>query len=250
MKLIINKIIILALIIASIFLLNHYFLKYDFVSLFNALITPFNSPSSQDSVEPIKPQIRLTVTYPRQYQVINISEPLKLELSDPYIDGDLDVLLLSLDDNQTDKPVQQTYDLGNRKFNKGFVEFNTKDYPAGQYKFTLSNNEQVVAESFVFTLSSETQKLDFINPLSNQLLQKSNKVISWTSTPDIYFLNVYLENDFERFTLAQNLVNTGNFDWNLTDIFDRSIDDGEYVLLIEDNFTKLILNKVRFKIKK
>lgn len=250
MKSIKNKIIILVLIIIALFLVNHYFLKYDLGGLFNAMSTRFNTPSSEESNDSSKPPVKLTVTYPRQYQVIQISDLLKLELAEPYIDGGLEVLLLSLDNTKPDKPVQQSYNLGNQKFNRGFIELNLKDYPAGQYKFALSKNGQSVAESFVFTLAEETQKLDFINPTSNKLLQNNNKVINWTSTPDIYFVNVYLENDFERFLLAQNLINTGTFDWNFTDRFDRSINDGEYVLLVEDNFNKSILNKVRFQLKK
>lgn len=249
MKSIINKIIILALIVVALFLVNHYFFRYNLGDLFNTMGSRSNSPSSDESNNLSKPPIKLTVTYPRQYQVIKISDLLKLELSEPYIDSGLDVILQSLDNTQPDKSIKQSYNLGNQKFNRGFIELNTKDYPAGQYKFNLSNNGQVIAESFAFTLADETQKLDFINPLSSKLLQKGDSVISWTSTPDIYFVNVYLENDFERFILAQNIINTGTFDWNFTDRFDRSINDGEYVLVIEDNFTKSILNKVRFQIK-
>lgn len=250
MKSIKNKIIILVLIFVALFLVNNYFLKYDLGGLLSTTRNIFKSSSVEQPSQSSQPQIKLTVRSPRQYQVVKISELVKLELAQPYIDGGLEVLLLSLDNTQPDKPVKQSYNLGNQKFNRGFIELNTKDYPAGQYKFALSKNGQSVAESFVFTLAEETQKLDFINPTPNKLLQNNNKVINWTSTPDIYFVNVYLENDFERFVLAQNLINTGTFDWNFTDRFDRVIADGEYVLLVEDNFNKSILNKVRFQLKK
>ncbi|MEY3471141.1 MAG: hypothetical protein RLZZ223_491 [Candidatus Parcubacteria bacterium] len=245
MKWIINKIIILILVIASVFALNHYFLGYDFIALLNKFVP---IPNNNSSVSLDSQAISLTLIEPRQYQSIKISDKFRLELSQPYI-GDLEVSLLSLDSTKKDKVVQKTYDLGLQRFNKGFIEINTKDYLAGQYKFVLKNSDKIVAESFVFSLVNEVQKLEFINPVSMSLMPKNDGVIRWIFTPDIYFVNIYLENDSERFIIAQNIPNTGAFDWNFTDSFNRDIASGEYVLLIEDNFTNSILNKVRFIVK-
>lgn len=198
-----------------------------------------NTPNSAKKV--------ITVNSPRQYQSILVGDTLKLEVGQVYLDP-IEVILVSLDSTQPDKPQLQQYPLGPQKFNKGFITINTKDYGVGQYQIQLLQNTQIVGQSPVFALVTEQQQVSIINPVEKQILDKTNKTITWTFTPDIFFVNIYLENDNERFVLAQNIMNTGKLDWNFVDRNGRSIQNGEYVIIIEDNFTKAELDKVRFKV--
>lgn len=191
--------------------------------------------------------IVVTVNNPTQYQNIEIGDIVKLELSQVYLDP-IEVILVSLDSTQQDKPQLKEYPLGNQKFNRGFIEINTKGYEAGQYQMKLLQNNQIIGQSPVFALILEKQNLSIVRPVEKQIFNQANKSITWSFSPDIFFVNIYLESDNERFVLAQNIINTGSFDWDFVDRNGRNIQNGEYVLIIEDNFTKAEFGKVRFKV--
>jgi hypothetical protein len=202
-----------------------------------------NPLSNQDNT--ISPTELVTVTSPRQYQNITIGDIIKLELSQVYLEP-IEVILVSLDSSLSDKPQLKEYSLGQQKFNRGFIEINSKAYEAGQYQIILVQNNQNIGQSPIFALIREKQNLTITSPVEKQIFNQENNSISWSFSPDIFFVNIYLESDNERFVLAQNRINTGEFDWNFADINGRNIQNGEYVLIIEDNFTKAEFGKVRF----
>jgi hypothetical protein len=195
----------------------------------------------------ISPQKLVTVSSPRPYQNIQIGDIIKLELSQVYLDP-IEVVLVSLDSTQSDKPQFKEYSLGQQKFNRGFIEINSKAYEPGQYRINLLQNNQNIGQSPLFALIREKQNLTITNPVEKQIVNADNNSITWNFTPDIFFVNIYLESDNERFVLAQNRINTGEFDWNFADMNGRNIQNGEYVLIIEDSFTKTEFGKVRFKV--
>lgn len=204
-----------------------------------------DNSNSDINQELISTQFR--VLNPVKYELFSPGDILRVRIDKVYLEP-LDVKLLRLDNSKSDKPEIYAYNLGDQRFNSGEISINTKNYSNGQYKVVLLQNRQIVGESAVFTISNETQQLKIKSPLNMQIINVSDNIISWDSSPDIYFINIYLENDNERFVLAQNIVNTGQFIWDLTDRFGRSIVSGEYVLIIEDNFSKLEFGKVRFKV--
>lgn len=204
-----------------------------------------NPISNQNNT--ISPKKIVTVNSPRQYQNIQIGDIIKLELSQVYLEP-IEVVLISLNSTQPDKQPLKEYSLGQQKFNRGWIEISSRGYDSGQYQIKLLQNNENIGQSPIFALIREKQNLIITNPTERQIVNTDNNSIVWSSTPDIFFVNIYLESDNERFVLAQNYINTGKFDWNFVDSNGRNIQNGEYVLIIEDNFTKAEFGKVRFKV--
>jgi len=225
------------------------------INIFNPFVPTTSQNNISDDDETASKQI--IITSPQIYEVFTPQDILRLELTQPELDS-IDIVLVQSDflcNQEVNcikelKPSLREYQLGRYALQRGYQEFNLQEYQDGQYRIDLYQNSIQVGQSSEFAISTVSNQLTTTFPGEYDVMTQQKNEIRWQSSSDIFFVNIYVESDTERFVVAQNYRNKNIFVWDFTDKNGRVISDGEYVLIVENSLSSKKLHSVRFKISK
>ncbi len=207
-------------------------------------------------VEQFEESIELAVTAPSRYQVFSVGDVIRVSFnsnalrevqvyvreSPEVCEGDQTCLSQFL-------AFRTSYSVGARSLNRGYIDIETGSFEAGQYLVEIVDGNTIIGSSQEFALVSGDPSLSVIIPFENQELSGDGELVRWEATPDVFFVDIFIEGTSRR-QIAANKRNDNFFAWDYTTTTGQSVENGSYVMVFEDRFTGEELDRVPFELSK
>lgn len=225
----------------------------------NQVSSPTDAPEGVleiPRVEEFDEQIELAISSPNRYQVFSVGDTIQVSFNSTALrevqvyvrespevcEGDSSCLSQFL-------AFRQSYSVGARSLNRGYIDIETGSFEPGQYLVEIVDGNTIIGSSQEFAVVSGEKSLSAIVPFENQELSGDGELVRWEATPDVFFVDIFIEGTSRR-QIAANKRNDNFFAWDYTTTTGQSVENGSYVMVFEDRFTGEELDRVPFELSK